>query len=109
MPSAQHKLIEQLPTVDEYFKLRQAVDWQNLSLAKAKIGLCNSLYSVCLLRNNDVIEHGRVVGDGSLVFYRQCTIEISEYQGHGSRIMNVILAYLKEYVQEGAFIGLMVS
>jgi hypothetical protein len=57
-------LEERFPTVNEYKRLRNAVGWVNCDDKSIAIGLHNSLFSVCVLKKNEVIGCGRVVGDG---------------------------------------------
>jgi ribosomal protein S18 acetylase RimI-like enzyme len=111
MVERRFEIIERLPTVDEYFKLRQAVGWRNLSVEATATGLSKSLYSVCLFCDHCLIGFGRIVGDGGLVFYVQDIIVLPDFQGqgHGKRIMDAIMAYLKQNAPEGAFIGLMAA
>ena len=57
------------PTAGEYQKLREAVGWENVGFETTEVGLHNSLFSVCVIFENEVIGCGRVIGDGSICFY----------------------------------------
>ena len=74
-------------------------------------GLQNSLFSVCVVLENEVIGCGRVIGDRGIYFYVQDIIVLPEFQGKGigSLIMNPIMEYLKAHARDGAFIGLMAA
>src|SRR4030067_1509353 len=92
-------LIERSPTVEEYLKLRKAVGWENVDIVAAKIGLQNSLFSVCAIYKDEVIGCGRVVGDEGLYFYIQDVIIMPAFQkqGIGKRIMDAFISYLASH------------
>ncbi len=104
-------LVERSPTVEEYQKLREAVEWENVGPEATEIALNNSLFSVCVIFKNEVIGCGRVIGDGGIYFYIQDIIVLPEFQGKGigKRIMNAVMNYLKEHALPYAFIGLMAA
>lgn len=104
-------LVERSPTIEEYQKLREAVEWGNVDPEATEIGLQNSLFSVCVIFKNEVIGCGRVIGDGGIYFYIQDIIVLPEFQGKGigKRIMNAVMNYLKEHAHLNAFIGLMAA
>jgi len=109
--SDKYILVKRLPTVEEYKKLRKAVGWGRKEPKAVKIGLNNSLFSICVILNNEVIGCGRIIGDGAIYFYIQDVIVLPEYQrkGIGKRIMNAIMDYFKEHVYTNSFIGLMAA
>ena len=78
---------------------------------KQKHGLHNSLFSVYVIFENEVVGCGRVIGDGGIYFYIQDVIVLPEFQGKGigKRIMNAIMDYLKTYAPSGAFVYLMAA
>jgi hypothetical protein len=41
--------------VEEYLRLREAVDWGRLDENTAAVGLVKALFSVCLLHQDEVI------------------------------------------------------
>ncbi len=51
----EESLIERVPTVEEYQKLRKAVGWKELEVESMKIGLRNSLFSVCVFYAHEII------------------------------------------------------
>jgi ribosomal protein S18 acetylase RimI-like enzyme len=104
-------LVERSPTVEEYQKLRDAAGWGNVDIEATEIGLRNSLFSVCVIFENEVIGCGRVVGDSGIYFYIQDVIVLPGFQGKGigKRITDAILDYLKGHAHPGAFVGLMAA
>ncbi len=77
----------------------------------ARISLQNSLYWVCVLKDQQVIGCGRVIGDGALCFYVQDIIVLPQYQGRGlgRRIMDKVMEYLRANAHRGGFVGLMAA
>ena len=111
MQEDEYQVVEQIPTVEDYLALREAVGWGRLDEQVTARGLTHALFTVCLLHEGNVIGCGRVIGDGGLYFYLQDIIVHPEFQGKGlgKRLMEAILAYLEEHVLPGAFIGLMAA
>lgn len=104
-------LIERSPSVKEYQRLREAAGWGNLDTEATQIGLRNSLYSVCMIHDDEIVGCGRVVGDGSIYFYIQDIIILPELQktGLGKRIMDAVMKYINSHAPQNAFIGLMAA
>lgn len=104
-------LVERNPTSEEYQRLRRAVGWWDVETEATEIGLQNSLFSVCVVLENEVIGCGRVIGDGGIYFYIQDIIVLPEFQGKriGRCIMDAVMEYLKAHAFDGAFIGLMAA
>lgn len=106
-------VVERLPEVTEYNKLREIVGWHKISPERALLGLEESLYSVCIETCGDVVGFGRIIGDGNIYFYIHDVIVLPEYQksGLGKRIMEKLMRYieLKAPKKTGAFVGLMIA
>lgn len=105
------RLVERVPTLEEYQKLRKGVGWWDVDNKATEIGLHNSLFSVCVIFENEVVGCGRVIGDSGIYFYIQDVIVLPDFQGKGvgKRIMDAIMNYLKAHAQPGAFVGLMAA
>lgn len=107
----EYVLVERIPTIEEYRRLREAVGWNRRDDAAMETGLRNSLFSVCVLHQGKVVGCGRVVGDGAIYFYIQDIIVLPEFQGKGigTRIMDAVMGYFRSHAHPNAFIGLMAA
>lgn len=98
-------------TVDEFIDLRSSVGWGIPEKDAIAIGLENTLFSVCFERDGQLIGYGRVIGDrGFTVFIQDVIIKPAfQRQGIGSKVMSIIMTYIKENYGRGTYIGLMAS
>lgn len=111
MNDAVYEIVEQKPTAEEYLALRSVVGWGNPSLETAESAITGSLFCVCVRHNAKLVAFGRVVGDGSFIFYIQDMIVHPEYQkqGLGKAIMERIMSYIEAAGGGDAYIGLMAA
>ncbi|WP_406656018.1 GNAT family N-acetyltransferase [Methanolobus sp. ZRKC2] len=100
---------EKLPSVEEYIHIRESVGWPYPNNEAIEKSLNNSNYCVCAVENGRIIGMGRVVGDDSFIFFVADVIVLPEYQrqGIGTALMEKIMAYLRENLQEYSYITLM--
>ena len=98
-----------LPTADEYNKLRENVGWGIMPNDIVEKSFDNTLFGVSVYDNNKIIGTGRIVGDGGLCFYIQDIMVLKDFQkkGIGSKIMDMIMNYLKTNASVNSYIGLM--
>ena len=90
------KYVEDLPDIDTYLELREAVGFSPLSRDQARRALNNSLYVLTAFQDGKAVGMGRIVGDGAVICYVQDLIIRPEVQGQG--IGGTILRTLKEFV-----------
>lgn len=104
-------LVERPLSVAEFTALREAVGWGSPGADATRHGLEGALYSVCLMRGDEIIGCGRVVGDGGIYFYIQDIVVRPGYQrrGLGTQIMDAIMRWLEANVSPGAVVGLMAA
>lgn len=105
------RVVERVPSVEEYRALRESVGWRNHSKEAQYRGLQNSLFSICLECDGSVIGCGRVIGDVGIYFYVQ-DIMVSpafQRQGFGKVIMDAVMEYIFTHAEQGAFVGLMAA
>ena len=90
-------------TVEEYNDLRTSVDFITVCPNRAETALKNSLYLLVALDGTRPAGMARVVGDGGYVDFICDVIVRPEYQSHGlgRRIIETVLAWLKEQVNDG--------
>ena len=102
-------IIEQLPTPEEYNRLRQAVGWRLHHEDVLEKALPNTLYCVCAFVDQKLVGMARVIGDGGMAYYIQDVIVIPDYQrqGIGAQLMNKVMAYLAAHAHQNTVIGLM--
>jgi GNAT superfamily N-acetyltransferase len=107
----EYVLVERIPSAAEYHKLRVAVGWECMDSGSTEKGLHNSLYSVCVFHQREVIGYGRVIGDGAIFFYIQDIMVLPEHQkkGVGKMIMRAIMDFLDAHARQHTFVGLMAA
>ncbi len=103
------RFLELVPTVEEYQFLRNSVGWPKVNNQAVEIALKNSLYSVCVYIDDQIIGYGRVIGDQGIYYYIQDMIVLPEFQrkGIGREIMKLIMNFLEKNADSTAFFGLM--
>lgn len=104
------KLINKQISAEDFIYLRKIVGWGSPDDKEViKVGLKNTIYSICLELEDKVIGYGRIIGDGGFTFYFQDIIVLPEYQrmGLGSRIMTELMEYVTLNFPAGSLVGLM--
>ena len=106
-----YTILEQLPDVTDYNRLRDVVGWSAYLVEVAEPCLARSLYGVCVLQDDAVVGMARVIGDGGMTFYLQDVIVHPDHQGRGlgAQLMDRIMAYLRAHAVPGAVVGLMAA
>ena len=108
---AEFHLVERIPTVEEYQNLRKAVGWYVVNDEATATGLSNSLYSVCLFHDEQMVGCGRMIGDSGIYYYVQDIIVLQEFQGKGGgrMIMDAVMEFLRTHAAPNSFVGLMAA
>jgi GNAT superfamily N-acetyltransferase len=104
-----YRIVERVPTLQEYRDLCTAVGWEGvMNFEAAKTALPNSLYGVVAMQGTRAIGMGRIVGDGAIFFYVQDVAVQPEYQGQGvgKRLLGRLVRHINDVAPEKAFIGL---
>ena len=104
-----YRIIERLPTLDEYRRLCTAVGWgEMINLEAARSALPNSLYGVVATAGEKTVGMGRIIGDGAIFFYIQDIAVLPQHQGRGvgTMIMEALMAYLDEHAPAKSFVRL---
>jgi ribosomal protein S18 acetylase RimI-like enzyme len=103
-----YNLIIGIPSVEDYCRLRTSTGLSAKSAEAAVAGLPNTLFGVLILKNNQVVGMGRVIGDGGL-FYQVVDIAVEpahQRRGLGKAIIGKIVEHLKESAPTGAHVSL---
>lgn len=108
MKNKEPTIIESLPSVAEFSRLRAAVGWGKIDERTVEIGLRNSLYSVCAKVGQEVVGCCRLVGDGAMKIYVEELMIHPDYQrqGIGTELMQAIMVYLRKTYGKGCTVGL---
>ncbi|MCM3131223.1 GNAT family N-acetyltransferase [Paenibacillus polysaccharolyticus] len=104
------QILKKQISVEDYMNLREIVGWGNPENIEAiELGLKNTLYSICLEVEEQIIGYGRIVGDGGFTFYIQDIIVLPSYQrlGLGHTIMTELMEYITSTYPPGSSVGLM--
>ena len=86
-------------SVEDFNYLNEKVGWGKRENIVVKQALDNTLYSITVYDDKEVIGYGRIIGDKTIFLYIQDIIVIPEYQGNkiGTEIMNLLLKKINEY------------
>lgn len=96
------------PTVDEYRRLRSQAGLSQRSVEASEAGLPNTIAGVVVDLRGRAVGMGRIVGDGGL-FFQVVDIAVApahQGQGLGKRIMDRLMAELREHVPAEAYVSL---
>lgn len=58
---SRYRIIERIPNVEEFSRLRSALGWSNVNNDAISTALNNSLYSVCIEHEGILVGTGRVI------------------------------------------------
>lgn len=103
------RLMERLPTVEEYEMLMRAVGWAKHSdPEKIRTALRNTLYAVVAVDGDEAVGMARMIGDGASAFYVQDVIVVParQRQGIGTALMEAVMAHFRRATPPHASIGL---
>ncbi len=102
------RLVERAPGIDDYRRLRAATGLSPKSEEAARRGLAKTSYGVSLLRRDEVVGMGRIVGDDGCFYFVVDIAVIPELQGRGlgKRIMDALDAWLRANAAPSAHVSL---
>ena len=92
------KILENINNVQEFNELYDAVGWGAYDDEVSETALKNTMYSVSVYENDNIIGYGRLIGDGIVFLYIHDIMVKPEYQGKGigKTIMNKLLDKVNE-------------
>lgn len=80
---------------EDYFRLRESVDWINFSKEQAQDAINNSLYTVIAIDSSQTVGMGRLIGDGMYVMIVDIVVAPNyQKQGIGSKIMGMLINFV---------------
>lgn len=90
---------ENVNNAHEFNFLYDSVGWGHYDKDITKIALENTVYSVSIYEDNNIIGYGRIIGDKVIFLYIQDIMVKKEYQNKkiGTKIMNLLLDKVLEY------------
>lgn len=103
-----YELTMGMPSVEDYCRLRVSTGLSPKSAEAAAAGLPNTLFGVLILKDNQVVGMGRVIGDGGL-FYQVVDIAVEpthQRRGLGKAIVGKIVEHLKQLAPAGSHVSL---
>ena len=81
----------------DYIKLRKSVGWNNFFEEQTRKSIANSLYTVTVCENEEVIGMGRLIGDG--MYYLMVDVIVKplyQKQGIGSQIIDMLVEHVEK-------------
>ena len=103
-----YRLIERIPTVEEFCALRARNGLSPKTVEAAARGLPNSIHAVVIEFEGRAIGMGRVIGDGGTVYQITDIAVLGEHrgQGLGKRIVAALVDWLKANAPKSAYVSL---
>ena len=100
---------EEVPSVEDYIKIRIAAGLSRKSIEAASVGLRNSIYAITVIHSGKPIGLGRIIGDGGCFFQIVDIAVVPEHQkkGVGNKIMTTLMNYIKQQAPSTAYVSLM--
>lgn len=94
--------IENILSYEDYYRLRESVEWANFSKEQAETALNNSLYTITAVENNETIGMGRLIGDGQYYMIVDVIVQPNfQKQKIGTTILNKLLEYVDDHTPAG--------
>lgn len=96
------KYYENRLNIEDYILLRTSVGWNLFDSEQMNAAIQNSLYTVAVVHEEQIIAMGRLIGDGMYYLISDIIVK-PEYQkcGIGSKVIDMILEYVKENTPAG--------
>lgn len=93
---------ENILSYKDYYRLRESVGWTNFSKEQAENALKNSLYTIAVVENNEVIAMGRLIGDGQYYLIVDVIVHPDfQKQKIGTSILDRLLKYVEDHTPAG--------
>ena len=105
---SQFHIISQTIEADTYRSLRSQCGLSPKSAYAAFMGLRNSLFSVAVMHEEQIVGMGRLVGDGALFCQIVDICVLPEFQGRGlgKRVMSALMDFAEKNLPNSCYISL---
>ena len=106
-----YEFLREVPSVEEYVRLRREAGLGLKSPAAAAKGLPNSLFAITVVHEGEAVGMGRVIGDGGCFLEVVDIAVVPEHQGQGlgRRIMQEIMQFIEGNAPPGAYVSLITN
>lgn len=93
---------QNLLSYTNYCALRKSVNWSIYSKEQAQKALSNSVYTVTVIEDDQVIGMGRLIGDGIYYVLTDIVVHpLHQQKGIGKKILGMLISYVDESVPIG--------
>ena len=106
-----YNLIETIPDVEDYLRLRSISGLTPRSVEAARAGLPGSFFAVCVRYREETVAMGRIISDGALFFHLVDVAVDPAHQGKGlgKSIVATLLAHVRKVAPAEAYVSLMAN
>jgi hypothetical protein len=103
-----YRLVERVPLVEDYNRVRTEAGLCRRDPAAAEVGLPNTLFGVCVESDERVVGIGRIIGDGGLFFQVVDVAFVPEHQREelGAMVMDTLMSWLRDNASTDAYVQL---
>lgn len=90
-------------SAQEFYEMRNSVDWKDINITILKRALENSMYVVGIYENEEIVAMGRIVGDFTFKALLSDIIVKPDYQkkGYGKIVVTKLLELANENMTQG--------
>lgn len=102
------RLVTEFPGATDYLRLRAITGLSQFSEEAAILGQMGTIFGVSIMRGDDVVGMGRIIGDGGCIFQVVDIAVDPDCQGHGlgKQIVGALTDYIHTSIPEGAYVSL---
>lgn len=106
-----YNLIEAIPDVEDYLRLRSISGLTPRSAEAARTGLPGSFFAICIRYQEETVAMGRIISDGALFFHLVDVAVDPAHQGKGlgKTIVATLLAHIRKVAPAEAYVSLMAN
>lgn len=94
--------VKAIPTPDEFNELYDSVGWGRNNKTIVEKALKNTVYSICVYDDDNLVGFGRLIGDMAMFLYIQDIMVSPKYQGQkiGTHIMEHLISKINEFKKD---------